>query len=72
VSNVAFPIAAFVLMLRLYKEERESREDERTAWLTTLEQLNGRLDMLERNLEWRQAEFEDRMEQDRRDRGPYQ
>jgi len=74
VSNLGFPVAAYLLMVRLYQKERESRQDERDAWLSTLEQVAGRLDTLETrvterldglesNLKWRQAEFEDRVEQ---------
>lgn len=63
VTDIGFPIAAFLLILRLYREERESRMDERKAWLKAIEDLNKRINDVTRNLEWRQAEWEDRQHQ---------
>ena len=38
VNQVAFPIAAFVLMFHLYREERREHREERSRWLESIEE----------------------------------
>ncbi|WP_306056969.1 hypothetical protein [Natronococcus wangiae] len=37
-GNFGFPVVAFLLMFRLYREERNERREERSNWLEALKE----------------------------------
>lgn len=39
INQVAFPIAAFVLIFRQYRDERDQRREEREQWRKQIEEL---------------------------------
>ncbi|MCU4926648.1 hypothetical protein OB905_11755 [Halobacteria archaeon AArc-dxtr1] len=50
ITNVGFPIAAFLLMLRLYREERNERREERESWLEAISEHTDALRDLRRDV----------------------
>lgn len=37
-GNFGFPVVAFLLMFRLYREERNERREERSNWLDAIQE----------------------------------
>ncbi|USZ73234.1 hypothetical protein [Natronosalvus halobius] len=40
-GNFGFPVVAFLLMFRLYREERNERREERSNWLEAIKAHTG-------------------------------
>lgn len=38
ISSLGFPIAAFLLIFRQYREERDDRREERQKWLESIQE----------------------------------
>lgn len=53
ISQVGFPIVAFVLMFRLYRDERANRAEEREQWLNSIQEHTEAVRSLRRSLDQR-------------------
>lgn len=49
-NNFGFPTVAFLLMYRLYREERGERREERSKWLDAIKEHTATLKALRRDV----------------------
>lgn len=63
IANVGFPIAAFVLMYRLYKNEKKQMREEREEWINSIKQHTKVLRSLKNEIASRKVYVQDETEQ---------
>lgn len=51
IANYGFPVAAYILMIKMYQKEREDRKEERDKWLNTLQALEKTVERMKQKME---------------------